>query len=375
MIAVDAAGGAVDALWIDGRPGRSAAGRLRRGRGGRPRVRAMAGIRGGADGLQRLDRPQAPDPVPAQRRIGSVALAPAAPRIGPAMRWIGPPMKRAFTWADWWPARRGRWPWSRRPCSARFRCRRPRRSSCCRSCGCPTPRRSSRTCWTPAWPRPRATCSTGGRSAWLATPTRSFRDWIDEAAEAILIVEFEGDDSGRGRREDPHGLRTGRPHRACVSSPSRLKRAECERLLGLRRLLEPLLMRFRGPARPVSFIDDVAVPPDGSPLSCSGCRACSSSRTSPGRSTPTPAKAGCGCGRFSTWRPRRPRQAGAAGRRVYNIVSRPAARSRAPGLRPGPHAVPPQQYGELVQVFREIKDAFDPQDQLNPGRSSATIRT
>ena len=40
----------------------------------------------------------------------------------------------------------------------------------------------------------RATCSTGGRSAWRATPTRSFRGWIDEAAEAILTVEFEGDE-------------------------------------------------------------------------------------------------------------------------------------------------------------------------------------
>ena len=27
-----------------------------------------------------------------------------------------------------------------------------------------------------------------------------------------------------------------------------------------------------------------------------------------------------------------------------------------------------KQYGELVQVFREIKDAFDPLDQLNPGK-------
>ncbi len=27
-----------------------------------------------------------------------------------------------------------------------------------------------------------------------------------------------------------------------------------------------------------------------------------------------------------------------------------------------------KQYGELVQVFREIKDAFDPQNQLNPGK-------
>src|SRR5208283_704235 len=28
----------------------------------------------------------------------------------------------------------------------------------------------------------------------------------------------------------------------------------------------------------------------------------------------------------------------------------------------------PRQYGELVQVFREIKDAFDPSNLLNPGK-------
>src|SRR4029079_6777062 len=28
----------------------------------------------------------------------------------------------------------------------------------------------------------------------------------------------------------------------------------------------------------------------------------------------------------------------------------------------------PRQYGEVVQVFREIKDAFDPSNLLNPGK-------
>ena len=91
----------------------------------------------------------------------------------------------------------------------------------------------------------------------------SFRGWIDEAAEAVLTVEFEGDDpdvvADKVRLLGERAIRT----RALVSEPfATLKRSECERLLGLRRLVEPLLMRFRGRARPVSFIDDVAVPPD-----------------------------------------------------------------------------------------------------------------
>ena len=89
----------------------------------------------------------------------------------------------------------------------------------------------------------------------------SCRGWIDEAAEAILIVEMEGDDPEQvASKIRLLGDLAGRG-KALIAAPfSTFKRAECERLLGLRRLLEPLLMRLRGRARPISFIDDVAVP-------------------------------------------------------------------------------------------------------------------
>src|SRR5262249_932991 len=91
----------------------------------------------------------------------------------------------------------------------------------------------------------------------------SFRTWIDDGAEAILTVEFEGDDpaavAGCVRRLSGVAARS----RILVQAPfGTVKRAEWERLLSLRRLVEPTLMRFRGRARPISLVDDVAVPPE-----------------------------------------------------------------------------------------------------------------
>ena len=102
-------GGAVDALWLDRRPGRSVAGRLRAGRGGRPWVRALAGVRGRAGRLQGPDRPQAPDALSQQRKPARADHAGRRRAIAPATRSRRPPARRESTWAGWSPARRGRW--------------------------------------------------------------------------------------------------------------------------------------------------------------------------------------------------------------------------------------------------------------------------
>ena len=84
-----------------------------------------------------------------------------------------------------------------RPCRSR---RRPGRWPSCRSAGSAMP--PSAPCSTVSTPSPRsATSTTGGRSAWCATPVPAFREWIAEAAEAVLIVEFEGDDPDEVARQ------------------------------------------------------------------------------------------------------------------------------------------------------------------------------
>jgi FAD/FMN-containing dehydrogenase/Fe-S oxidoreductase len=199
----------------------------------------------------------------------------------------------------------------------------------------------------------------------------SLRGWIDEAAEAVLTIEFEGNDldlvAGRGRLLCERARRS----RALVAEPfMTTKRAECERLLGLRRLVEPLLMRFRGGARPVSFIDDVAVPPERLPQALQRMQSVLQQYSV---TWALDAYAGEGRIRLRPFLdladPGDRAKLEPIASRVYDIVidaggtissGQGCGLARTQFLR--------KQYGELIQVFREIKDAFDPQDQLNPGK-------
>jgi FAD/FMN-containing dehydrogenase/Fe-S oxidoreductase len=199
----------------------------------------------------------------------------------------------------------------------------------------------------------------------------SLGGWIAEGAEAILTVEFEGDDleevSGKVRCLFDRAHRSSR----LASSPfSTLERAECERILGLRRLVEPLLMRFRGPARPVSIVNDVAVPPEE--LAPVLQRLQGVLRR---QNVTWALDAYAGDGRIRI--------------RPFLDLSDPGDRARleplacrfyevvleAGGTIASAHACGlastqflRKQFGELLQVFREIKDAFDPHGRLNPGK-------
>jgi FAD/FMN-containing dehydrogenase/Fe-S oxidoreductase len=93
-----------------------------------------------------------------------------------------------------------------------------------------------------------------------------FREWVPEAAESALVVEFEGDSHGSVHDRattlsailSRSGLLAGHP--VVVT-----RRVECEALLGLRESAEPLLMRMRGRARPVPFLEGLSVPPQALP--------------------------------------------------------------------------------------------------------------
>jgi FAD/FMN-containing dehydrogenase/Fe-S oxidoreductase len=199
----------------------------------------------------------------------------------------------------------------------------------------------------------------------------SCRGWIDEAAEAILTVEFEADDPGVVAAKSRLLVERAHRARALVAEPfSTVKRFECERLLGLRRLLEPLLLRFRGRARPVSFIDDVAVPPEKLATVLPRLQGLFQQQNV---TWTVDAYAGEGRLRLRPFLdladPGDRAKLEPLANRVYDIVieaggtvssARGCGLARTQFLR--------RQYGELVQVSREIKDAFDPQNQLNPGK-------
>jgi FAD/FMN-containing dehydrogenase/Fe-S oxidoreductase len=199
----------------------------------------------------------------------------------------------------------------------------------------------------------------------------SFHGWIDESAEAVLTIEFEAQeiDSITARLRDVRetAARTG----LLVCEPfGTVKRVECDRLLGLRKLVEPLLMRSRGRARPVSVVDDVAVPPGQLSTVLQRLQGLLQQQN-----VTWTLDACAGTGRLRL-RPfldlsdpgdRAKLEPLACG--VYDVVlgaggtigtSQACGLARTQFLR--------KQYGELSQVFGEIKDAFDPLGQLNPGK-------
>jgi FAD/FMN-containing dehydrogenase/Fe-S oxidoreductase len=91
----------------------------------------------------------------------------------------------------------------------------------------------------------------------------AMRPWIAEQAESALVVEFDGDDLaevlGRLRSLKAQLERSG----LLVADPvEATRRADCDFLLSLRKLITPSLMQMKGPRRPVPFMEDIAVPPE-----------------------------------------------------------------------------------------------------------------
>jgi FAD/FMN-containing dehydrogenase/Fe-S oxidoreductase len=199
----------------------------------------------------------------------------------------------------------------------------------------------------------------------------SFREWVGEAAESLLSVEFEADDAdciaAKIRLLRDRAVRSGG---LALEPFCTQKRNECERTLALRRLVEPHLMRNRGRARPVSIFEDIAVPLDQlvpvlqrlqNLLQHENLTWALDAYAGDGRLRVRPFLD------LSNADERAKLEALAC--RVYDIVLEAGGTiSSAQGCGLSRTQFLRKQYGELVQVFREIKDAFDPMDQLNPGK-------
>ncbi len=198
-----------------------------------------------------------------------------------------------------------------------------------------------------------------------------FRAWIDEAAESVLIVEFESDHAdevvGKIRLLSERLSRTGLLRAEPVTV---FRRSECERLLALRRLTEPLLMRSRSQSRPIAVVDDVAVPPDRLArvvrqfqdlLKRHGVMWTLNAYAGDGRIRLRPFLDLSDPGDRAKLEP--------LAREVYDLVIEAGGTvSASQGCGLARTQFLPRQYGEVVQVFREIKDAFDPSNLFNPGK-------
>ena len=194
-----------------------------------------------------------------------------------------------------------------------------------------------------------------------------FRDWIADAAESALVLLFEGDDpdevAARASRFADRVARTGKLAADPVLTP---RRAECERLLNLRKAVEPRLMRMKGPSRPRDFLDGVTVPPEQLPEMVQRLQNIMKTH---GVSWTLDAHAGDG--RLHT--------------RPFLDFADPLDRDKLEpiatdvfeaaldlgGTVPGDVGMAPflrRQFGDLLAVFRGVKDAFDPENLLNPGK-------
>lgn len=198
-----------------------------------------------------------------------------------------------------------------------------------------------------------------------------FREWIAESAEAVLILLFEGD--------DPHEVaarcartvaRLSRSGRLAADATTTAKRSECEQMLDLRRVVEPLLSRSSGLARPAAFLDEVVVPPEQLGEMILRLQAVMrehdvnwmlDAQAAHGRLHPRPFLDPSDPVDLARLEPLATAVldaalqlgGGVSGEGVFGAA-------RDVFLR--------RQFGDLFPVYREIKDAFDPLNVLNPGR-------
>ncbi len=198
-----------------------------------------------------------------------------------------------------------------------------------------------------------------------------FHGWIDEAAESALIVEFESDtheevaDKARLliERITREGLLKAEPVTV-------FRRADCELLVALRRLTEPLLLKARSKVRPLAIVDDLAVPPD---RLASVLRQLQDRLQRHGVMWTMNAYAGEGRIRLRPFLdladPGDRARLEPLAREIYELVFEVGGTvSASQGCGLARTQFLPRQYGELFQVFREIKDAFDPSNLFNPGK-------
>jgi FAD/FMN-containing dehydrogenase/Fe-S oxidoreductase len=199
----------------------------------------------------------------------------------------------------------------------------------------------------------------------------SIRSWIDEPAEAVLCVEFEGEDAELVQDKLRLVSDRAKKKRELASDPFwTTKRAECERALSWRRLIEPLVMRLRPRLRPTSFVDDIAVPLERLSPVVQKLQAVLQQQN---LTWAFDAYAGEGRIRLRPFLdlsdPGDRAKLEPLARRFCDVVWEAGGTiASAQGWGLARTQFLRQQCGELVPVFREIKDAFDPENQLNPGK-------
>jgi FAD/FMN-containing dehydrogenase/Fe-S oxidoreductase len=195
-----------------------------------------------------------------------------------------------------------------------------------------------------------------------------FAGYIDDDTEAVLIIEFDGKSSEETCRKVDKCLKNCEQgisgHIRAVDS------ATCELFWNMRKAGVPLLYRHGGDRHPAHFIDDAAVPPQSLPQFISRVKEIFSKY---GTYASFFAHAGDGVLHLSPFLNLKSREdienMNGIASEFYGVVH------ELKGSISGEHgdglsrtAFLPAQYGELYDLFREIKRKTDPDNILNPGK-------
>ncbi len=199
---------------------------------------------------------------------------------------------------------------------------------------------------------------------------------IPAAAEAVLLLEFSGDDAAQVRQSVTGTVdRVRRKTQLAFDARQAFDSADVELYWQLARRVVPTLHRLKGSVRPVPIVEDVAVPPAALPdflirlqntLKRLQITASLYAHASHGQLHVRPF--------IDLAQPDDVAKLQALATELYTEVLAVGGTisgehgdgfSRTPFIR--------QQYGPLYDVFREVKDTFDPLGILNPGKIVADM--
>lgn len=198
-----------------------------------------------------------------------------------------------------------------------------------------------------------------------------FREHVGEAVESVMVVEFEADSPAEAA--DQVRLLLGRARRTgllAAEAATIHRRDDCQQLAKLRRRIEPLFLRGWGRCVPIAIFEDAAVPVErlGSVIRSLqdlprrfGLNWTMDLRAAEGRIRMRPF--------LDMADPDHRARIGDLAGEFYDIILEAGGTiSAAAGCGLLRTQFLPRQFGELFQVFRDVKDVFDPANLLNPGK-------
>jgi FAD/FMN-containing dehydrogenase/Fe-S oxidoreductase len=198
-----------------------------------------------------------------------------------------------------------------------------------------------------------------------------YRDLVPPGAEAILLVEQEAEDDVEVRNLLRLVVnRVRRVRRLAIEAREAYEPDEIRRLWEVRDVAATVLIRLKGPAQPVPFVEDIAVPVEQLPVFVRRLQQILKDHL-----MTASLFAHAGHGQLHV-RPfldlRSPADVGKMQPLAHELY---AAALELGGTISGEHAVGcartpfvQRQYGELYDVFRRVKGLFDPQNLFNPGK-------